>query len=685
MSSSHPQTVVRSVCPLDCPDTCGLAVTLKEGRIVRVDGDPDHPITRGTICHKARHFPARVYHPDRVLHPLKRTGRKGEGAFTRITWEEALDEITRRMQEIIRRHGAEAILPYSYYGNMGLVNNGSMDRRFFHRLGASRLDRTICNVAGNRGFEMTMGFKGAIDPEETVHSRFIIVWGGNIVSTNMHQVMLFEQARKRGAKIVAIDVHRNRTARWADEFIQLYPGTDAALALAMMHTLIEEDLLDHDFIRTYTTGWEEFRKRVAEYPPERASRITGVPAERIVRLAREYGRTTPSFIRIGNGLQHHDNGGMIVRTIACLPALTGQWKVRGGGALKENGVSAVDKAKLERPDLLPDPGVRTINMIRLGDALLHADPPIRFLFVYNANPARVAPAQEKVLRGLAREDLFTVVHDLFITDTARFADLVLPATSHFENLDVYKSYWHLYLQLARPVIPPQGEAMSNFDLFKTLAKRMGFTESCFDDTPEDIIRQVADQPENPWMEDVTYEELSEKGIVKLNLAKQPLFPDLLKRHKIALYSERMKEEGQDPLPKHVPLKEGFDARRNGDARHPFMLIAGPNHQFLNTSLGNIAKLQKLEGEPRVEIHPADAARHGIADGEAVRLFNRRGSCILKAKVTETTLPGVLISNGLWWGDSTCDGKGINQLTPDREADLAGGAVFFSTAVGIEKV
>lgn len=501
----------------------------------------------------------------------------------------------------------------------------------------------------------------------------------------MHQVMHFEQARKRGAKIVAIDVHRNRTARWADEFIQLYPGTDAALALAMMHTLIEEGLLDHDFIRTYTTGWEEFRKRVAEYPPERASRITGVPAERIVRLAREYGRTTPSFIRIGNGLQHHDNGGMIVRTIACLPALTGQWKVRGGGALKENGVSAVDKAKLERPDLLPDPGVRTINMIRLGDALLHADPPIRFLFVYNANPARVAPAQEKVLRGLAREDLFTVVHDLFITDTARFADLVLPATSHFENLDVYKSYWHLYLQLARPVIPPQGEAMSNFDLFKTLAKRMGFTESCFDDTPEDIIRQVADQPENPWMEDVTYEELSEKGIVKLNLAKQPLFPDLLKRHKIALYSERMKEEGQDPLPKHVPLKEGFDARRNGDARHPFMLIAGPNHQFLNTSLGNIAKLQKLEGEPRVEIHPADAVRHGIADGETVRLFNRRGSCILKAKVTETTLPGVLISNGLWWGDSTCDGKGINQLTPDREADLAGGAVFFSTAVGIEKV
>ena len=276
MSSSHPQTVVRSVCPLDCPDTCGLAVTLKEGRIVRVDGDPDHPITRGTICHKARHFPSRVYHPDRVLHPLKRTGRKGEGVFTRITWEEALDEITRRMQEIIRRYGAEAILPYSYYGNMGLVNNGSMDRRFFHRLGASRLDRTICNVAGNRGFEMTMGFKGAIDPEETVHSRLIIVWGGNIVSTNMHQVMLFEQARKRGAKIVAIDVHRNRTARWADEFIQLYPGTDAALALAMMHTLIEEDLLDHDFIRTYTTGWEEFRKRIAEYPPERASRITGV-------------------------------------------------------------------------------------------------------------------------------------------------------------------------------------------------------------------------------------------------------------------------------------------------------------------------------------------------------------------------------------------------------------------------
>jgi anaerobic selenocysteine-containing dehydrogenase len=550
-----------------------------------------------------------------------------------------------------------------------------MDRRFFHRLGATLLERTICNAAGSQGFRATMGIKGAIDPEDTVHSRYIIIWGGNIVSTNMHQVMLLEQARKQGAKIVVIDVHRNQTARWADEFVQLYPGTDAALALGMMHVLERENLIDEAFLRDHTVGWEQLRERLKAYPPERVSRITGVPKETIIRLAREYGKTSPSLIRIGNGLQHHDNGGMIVRTITCLPALTGQWRYRGGGALKENGLVQVDTDKLERPDLLPNPHVRSINMIQLGSALLEADPPIRMLFVYNSNPAAVAPSQEKVLRGLAREDLFTVVHDLFLTDTARYADLVLPATSHFENLDVYKSYWHMYVQVARPVLPPQGEAWSNYKLFRTLAKRMGFTEPCFDDTEEDLIRQVLDNPDNPCLSRIDFDELMENAV----------FPERLQRgERILLFNESLRAAGLDPLPAHNPPKEGTDGERNAEDPDTFMLISPPNHQFLNSSMGNIGKLQKMEGRPTLQIHPKDAERKGIVDGSLVRIWNERGSCALTAKVTDAVLPGVLVSMGLWWLSSYPGGKGINQLTPDREADMGGGAVFFSTAVKLEK-
>ncbi|MFC4077671.1 molybdopterin-containing oxidoreductase family protein [Salinithrix halophila] len=681
------KTIARSVCPLDCPDTCGLHVTLEGERITRVTGDPDHPVTRGTICHKVRHFPARVHHPDRLLYPMKRIGPKGEGQFKRITWEEALEEITRRFQGAARSHGPESILPYSYYGNMGIVNNGSMDRRFFHRLGATRLKRTICNVAGNAGFEMTMGLKGALDPEDTIHSRYVILWGGDFVSTNMHQMMFLSEARKRGARIIAVDVRRNRTARWADEFIQLYPGTDAALALGMMHVMVEEGLTDDPFIRENTIGWESFRERVREYPPEAVQRVTGVSADTIRRLAREYAAAEPSLIRIGNGLQHHDNGGMTVRTLACLPALTGQWKYRGGGALKENGLSAVNKERLERPDLLPDPSVRSVNMIHLGDVLLDATPPVTCLFVYTTNPAAVAPSQEKVIRGLLREDLFTVVHELFLTDTARYADLVLPATSHFENLDLYKSYWHLYVQVARPIIQPPGEAWSNYRLFRTLAERMGFTDPCFSDEPEEIIRQALTHPDNPCLQGIDVDDLMEKGIAKVDLSSSPLFPERLAHpgEKIALYSERMKRAGLDPLPSYQPLPEGKDATDPLDAAHPFMLISPPNHQFLNTSMGNLPPLRRMEGQPLLEIHPYDAAALGIEDENPVRVKNERGSCLLTARVTEDVLPGVVVSTGLWWRDNHLDGHGgINRLTPDREADLGGGAVFFSTAVSVEK-
>lgn len=652
---------VRSVCPLDCPDQCSLRVELAEGRIVKVDGDPDHPVTRGNICNKIRSFPERVYHPERILYPMKRTGQKGQGQFQRITWEQAYQEITTRFQTVIDTWGAEAILPYSFYGNMGIINAESMDRRFFHRLGASRLARTICNSAGNAGYTATMGVNAGIDPEETVHAKLFLVWGSNLISTNMHQAVYIEEARKQGAHVIVIDVHETRTARWADWFIKILPGTDAALAMGIAHLLFAEGLVDHPYIAQHCTGAEDFQAEVAKYDPATVSAITGVPVEDIIRLARLYGAASPSFIRIGNGIQHHDNGGMIVRTIACLPALTGQWNVRGGGAVKENGwYGRLNAHALERPDLMPK-RTRTINMNRLGAALLEPDEtPVKALFVYNCNPAETAPEQNKVREGLLREDLFTVVHEQFLTTTARYADLVLPATTHFENLDLYKSYWHLYLQLAEPAIPAQGEAKSNFLLFKELAAQMGFDEPCFHDTEEDVIRAALVHPTNPNLEHVTYERLQQEKWVKVEAN--------VNRDRIRLSSQA------HGVPTHVPLLEADD--------YPLWFIPGPNHQFLNSTFANLERNKRMEKQPRLFMHHQDAKSRGISDGDRVRVFNDRGELWLSASVGETVLPGVTVVQGLWWDDPESGVVSVNVLTPDRLSDMGGGATFFSTRVDV---
>lgn len=515
MNTFETDGVVRSVCPFDCPDTCGLHVTISEGKIKTITGDSDHPITKGAICNKVRHLPERIYHPDRLLYPMRRNGPKGTLAFERISWVEAYEEITSKMKSLIVEHGAASILPYSFYGNMGVLNAEGMDRRFFHRLGASQLDRTICNAAGSKGYSYTMGGSVGIDPEDTVHTKLFLIWGCNLVSTNMHQTMLATEARRNGAKIIHIDVHRNRTSAWADEFIHLRPGSDAALALGIMHIVIRDNYVDEQFIRNYTVGYEELKEQAAHYPPSIVSEITGVSVEQIEELGKLYGTTTPSFIRIGNGLQHHDNGGMIIRTISCLPALTGQWAVQGGGAMKGNSwYSRLNNAALERKDLLPDPDVRTINMNQLGDALMDLTPSVRMLFVYNSNPAIVAPDQQKVRAGLLREDLFTVTHDLFLTDTCKYSDIVLPATSHFENIDLYSSYWHLYMQLNEPIIETVGECKSNFTLFKELALRMGFEKELFDLTEEEMIGVALDSVNNPLLEGITYDALKENKYMK---------------------------------------------------------------------------------------------------------------------------------------------------------------------------
>ncbi len=671
--------IVRSVCPFDCPDTCSLNVKIENNLIVSIDGNPDHPVTQGAICNKVRHLSERVYHPDRLLYPMRRTGPKGTLKFERISWNEAYEEITRRLKTAIEEKGAESILPYSFYGNMGILNAEGMDRRFFHRLGASQLERTICNATGSAGYRYTMGAAAGIDPEDTVHSKFVLVWGCNIVSTNMHQVMYLNEARKRGAKIVHIDVHRNRTSIWADQFIPILPGTDTALALGMMHVLIKEKLTNDEFIDQYAVGYEELVAHAELYPPDRVSEITGIPSDDIVALAREYGAASPSFIRIGNGLQHHDNGGMAVRAIACLPALTGQWGILGGGALKGNGYySAVNNFKLERPDLLPDRNVRSINMNRLGEALLTSEPAVDFLFVYNSNPAVVAPDQNQIRQGLMRDDLFTVVHDLFLTDTCKYADLVLPATSHFENRDLFASYWHLYLQLHEPIIETMGECKSNFTLFKELGLRMGYEPAVFDITEEQMIRQALDR-DTPFLNGLTYEDLERDGWAKMKLDRPSLFPDRIPTPsgKIELYSEAMQRAGLPPVPEYVPLRE--------PESWPFLLVTGPNHSFINSTFGNQDRLKRLEKQPTVDMHADDAAARGLQHGDRVRIWNGRGECHIAVKVANNVLPGVLVSQGLWWEHGNEGVQSVNTLTSQRLSDMGGGATFFSTRVDIEKV
>ncbi|CAI6045238.1 molybdopterin-containing oxidoreductase family protein [Cohnella sp. JJ-181] len=669
--------VFPSVCSLDCPDQCGLLVHKRDGVIVKVEGDPDHPVTRGAICNKVRHMAARIYDDKRLSTPLRRVGPKGEGRFVPISWDEAIAEITGRWQALIASQGPESILPYSFYGNMGRIGTEGMGTRFFNRMNASELDQTICEAAGTVGYRYTMGGSYGTDPEETVHAKLFIFWGINAVSTNMHQVTIAEQARKAGAKIVAIDVHRNRTGKWADWFIPLRPGTDTALALGIMHVLFAEGMTNEAFLREYTEGHEELRAHAAAYDPATVSGITGVPEADILELARLYGRTTPSFIRIGNGIQHHDNGGMNVRAISCLPALTGQWLVPGGGAIKGNGGYVGHNAKaLERPDLRGGRQARRVNMNRIGSALLELTPPISSLYVYNSNPAVVAPESNKVREGLAREDLFTVVHDLFLTETARYADIVLPATSAFENTDLYHSYWHHYVQIQEPVIAPYGDSKSNNDVFRLLAAGMGYEEEAFKDDDAAMIRQAVDFPGNPAYGPITYEALVDRKFVRADV--KPLLPGRLRTPsgKIELYSRTMERHGLPPMPTYAPLPD--------DGDYPFAFIPAPNHNFLNSTFSNNDKHAGMEKAPKLHMNAADAAALGIANGEEVRIRNGRGEAWLTAAVGEDVLPGVVVSQGLWADRADGRSATVNALTPDRLSDMGGGAVFFSGRVAVEK-
>jgi anaerobic selenocysteine-containing dehydrogenase len=684
--------VVRGACPHDCPDTCATLVTVKDGRAIRISGDPEHPVTQGFLCAKVNRYVERTYHEDRLLTPLRRIGAKGEGRFAAISWDDALDEIATRLHAIASSSdGPQGILPYSYAGTMGLVQGSSMDRRFFHLIGASRLDRTICSMAGTVGMRMTVGANVGADSEGLPESDLVLLWGTNTLTANPHLWPFVLQARERGATVICIDPIRTRTAQQCDEWIAIRPGTDAALALGMMHVLFSRRLQDTDYLERFTLGHVELRARAAEWTPERTAAVTGLPPEAIVSLGERYGRARAAFIRVNYGLQRHAGGGMAVRSIACLPAVTGHWRRAGGGIqLSTSANFQFDRAALERPDL--GPSARTINMIRLGEALTAPDagvggPPVRALVVYNSNPGAVAPERNVVLRGLAREDLFTVVLEHFRTDTCDWADIVLPATTQLEHWDVHLAYGHHYVTLNRPAIAAVGEAKPNSEIFRLIASRMGLVHESLRDDDLTLIRQALGSSSTK-LSGVTLERLLERGWMRLNLPTPFLpyadgvFPT--PSGKCELYSARLAAMGLDPLPTYTPPYESVERDPGLVARYPLTLISSPAHTFLNSTFVNIASLRRQAREPQVLLHPADAERRGIAPGMRVTVRNDRGAFLATARVEPSIREGVAWAPSVWWGKLAGDGANANQTTSQRETDLGHGPVFYDNQVEVEQ-
>jgi len=656
-----------------------MLVTVENGVATQIRGDPGMPFTEGTLCTKVAHYLERTYAPDRLLYPQKRVGRKGEGKFRRITWDEALDEIAARLKALAADN-PESILPCSYAGTMGMVQYMSMDRRFFHKLGASLLDRTLCSSAGKFGLKATLGGSVGMDPERFDEARLIILWGANPIVSNLHLWSRVQAAKRRGAKVIAIDPYRSLSAEKCTQHIALLPGTDGALALGMMHVLISEGLLDQEYIAKYTLGFEGLRKRVLEkYSPDWAARTCGITTQEVVQLAREYGTTKPAAIRLNYGMQRHAGGGIAARTIACLPALTGAWRDPAGGiVLTTADFFGFDHAALERADLLAGRRPRVINQSALGDALTGAEPPVRMTIVYNNNPVAVCPDSDKVIAGFSREDLFTVVMDHFQTDTADYADILLPATTQLEHHDVHKSYGHLYMLANNPAIAPLGESLPNSEVFRRLAARMGFDEPCFRDSDEDICRTA--------LKGVDWDRLKETGWQKLDVPErfapfaQGGFPT--PSGKCELYSAALEKQGIDPLPFYNPPAEVEN--RELEERYPLAFISPPARNFLNSSFANIARFRSLEREPHLDLHPTDAAARGIADGDMVRVFNDRGSQRLRARVNGKPRPGVVVAPSVWWKKYAPDGRNANNLTSQRTSDLGGGATFYDCRVQVER-
>jgi len=669
-------------CPHDCPDTCSLITTVQDGVAVKVQGNPAHPHTGGVLCTKVSRYPERTYHPSRVLRPLKRSGAKGSGQFEPVSWDSALDDITARLQAIAARD-PQAILPYSYAGTMGLVQGESMAARFFNKLGASQLDRTICAAAGGEGLVHTLGAKVGMRLEFFAEADLILIWGSNSVTSNLHFWRYAQEAKRRGARLICIDPRRTETAAKCHEHIALQPGTDGGLALSIMQQLIVHDWLDHDYLARYTLDWKKLRERALQWPPERAAAVCGIAAAQIEALARDYGAAVHSgrrvAIRLNYGVQRVHGGANAVRLIASLPALVGAWRQRSGGLLlSSSGSFPVQKAVLQRPELLAGRTPRHINMVTIGDDLLRPasaafGPAIEALIVYNSNPVAVAPDSARVVQGFARDDLFTVVLEHFQTDTADYADYILPATTQLEHWDVHSTYGHTDVLLNRPAIAPLGKAWPNTQIFRALAQRMGFTDACFADTDPDLCRQA-------FGAKVDFDTLSARGFVTLDTPEAPFAQGgfLTPSGKCEFFSQRLADQGLNGLPDYVPNHEPAGS----SARYPLAMISPPARNFLNSTFVNVDSLRTSEREPVLEMHPADAAARQLEDGAMVRVFNDRGSTLARLRINGRARAGVVNGLGVWWRKLGPDGTNVNQLTSQALTDLGGGPTFYDCRVQV---
>ena len=678
-----PTTQVIGACPHDCPDTCSLLTTVQNGIAIKVQGNPAHPHTGGVLCTKVSRYPERTYHPDRLLQPLKRSGPKGSGQFEPVSWSAALDDIAARLQAIAARD-PQAILPYSYAGTMGLVQGESMAARFFNRLGASLLERTICSAAGGEGLVHTLGGKLGMRVAFFAEADLILIWGSNSISSNLHFWRYAADAKRRGAKLICIDPRRTETAEKCHSHIALIPGTDGALALSIMQQLVIHDWLDHDYLEHYTLGWDLMRERALQWPPERAAAVCGITAAQIEALAHDYGAAARSgakvAIRLNYGVQRVHGGANAVRLIASLPALVGAWRQRSGGLLlSSSGTFPVQKATLQRPDLLAGRTPRSVNMATIGNDLLRPassgfGPAIEALIVYNSNPVAIAPDSAKVAQGFAREDLFTVVLEHFQTDTADYADYLLPATTQLEHWDVHSTYGHTDVLLNRPAIAPRGQAWANTQIFRALAARMGFTDACFDDTDEALCRQAFGVA-------VNFDTLLTQGFATLDTPEAPFaqggFPT--PSGQCEFFSQRLADQGQDGLPDHVANHEPSGT----STRYPLAMISPPARNFLNSSFVNVDSLRASEGEPVLEMHPTDAAQRHLNDSCTVRVFNARGSTLARLRVNGRARAGVVNGLGVWWRKFGLDGTNVNQLTSQALTDLGGGPTFYDCLVEVE--
>jgi anaerobic selenocysteine-containing dehydrogenase len=671
-------TTVRAACPHDCPDTCAMRVTVQDGRAIAVHGDPDHATTQGVLCTKVSRYTERTYHCERVLQPLKRIGPKGLGQFTPVSWSEALQAIAQKLGGIAVR-SPQAIVPYSYAGTMGLVQGESMDRRFFNQLGASELDRTICSSAGSKALEVTYGNRIGMHLEHFVESRLILIWGSNAIASSVHFWRLAQIAKRQGAKLICIDPRKTETADKCHEHMALLPGTDGALALGLMHELIVHNWLDQDYIDQYTQGWPALRERALAWTPERTAIECGLQVSQVRQLAYDYAHTAPAAIRLNYGMQRVRGGGNAVRLIAILPCLIGAWRHRAGGLLlSSSGWFHKNTAALQQPQLRSQGPVRTLNMSTLGHDLnqassAHFGPKIEALVVYNSNPVAVAPQSAQVVAGFAREDLFTVVLEHFLTDTADYADYVLPATTQLEHLDVHTSYGHTYALINEPAIAPMGLAKPNSQIFRELAAHMGFTAPCFLETDESIARSALGPS-------INFDQLRAEGWVKLSLPEAPLAQGGFATPN----GKCLIDAPHWGVPDYTPNYESVRAAPELAENFPLAMISPPARNFLNSSFVNIKSLRDIEAEPVLELHPFDAAPRSIEHGALVRVFNARGQYHCKVRVSERARPGVVNGLGIWWRKLGVRGTNVNELTHQGLTDLGAGATFYDCLVQVQK-